>query len=604
MISPEYIRLPKLIYNNIYIVDDRNAWSSVSAAADPAKDLVLCTDFGLKNQLEAEGYTTEFIDHLVNNRILDPLNFEMHNFLNAWFLDKDGKDLLHYNGYSLGDSLLLFVINEVTYTCHFLINILAIPSLQYKNCIIATENPTILSCLDFAKIRYKKENTTKGSQAVYFFPIIKWIQEKTQRTSLSYKLKNAIANGFDYFFSARDRVMPAKKHYIYIQAYHPTFGILDKLRLNKDIQLILANYSGLKKLTGERRVHYTVYSKNRKLAESMMDEFRKTRNRVWEFDGHKISDLIYSRIETIIQHHLEEALNKADSIENHFRHARLDLMVPITNLWIENRLLMYYCKKHKIPVFMIINGLLNASYLLDAKDSDFVNCYSDSIRQYYFNNSPAAFPLGDPRMDKYARSPKKSINRENPTIIIGSAGYSPIDLNSFLAHEFTYLYDVLTAIRAMVSEGRNAKVVLKVRANGYVHLYQQLIHEYFSDIKVDIEQDASFFDVIQRADLYLSIWSQTIFEAASIGIPTIYYSNNTHEIHPPFDGKSELVSAFTLEELTEKMRAFYTGSSIFDRFLEKSTQEKYIGELSGNNTNNNLRMIYDILEGKQPLVRL
>ena len=60
-----------------------------------------------------------------------------------------------------------------------------------------------------------------------------------------------------------------------------------------------------------------------------------------------------------------------------------------------------------------------------------------------------------------------------------------------------------------------------MRGNGYLDLYTNFVNEYFSCLKIVLIQDKSFFEVIKEADLYLSIFSQTIFEASCLGIPVI-----------------------------------------------------------------------------------
>ena len=200
-------------------------------------------------------------------------------------------------------------------------------------------------------------------------------------------------------------------------------------------------------------------------------------------------------------------------------------------------------------------------------------------------------------MDKYAGVTIKKINRDSPTIIIGAAGYDSIDLNSYLAYEFDFLYDILFCINENIKKGYEANVVLKVRGNGYVSLYTDFIEEYFYHLNVKIVQDKSFFEIISKADLYISIFSQTIFEASCFGIPSIYYKKDTQFIHAPFDGKCELVTANDITQLQEKIDLFYNGSDVFDTFMQKSVLEKYIGPLDGKNTQRNIDFIMDLVEG-------
>jgi hypothetical protein len=198
-------------------------------------------------------------------------------------------------------------------------------------------------------------------------------------------------------------------------------------------------------------------------------------------------------------------------------------------------------------------------------------------------------------MDRYASLTPKSINRKSPTVIIGAAGYDSIDLNSYLAYEFDFLYDILFCIDNALKQGLNAKVILKVRGNGYYELYADFISEYFSHLNITIIQNGRFSDLVQKADLYISFFSQTIFEAACLRIPTIYYKKDSQYLHEPFDGNSELVTAYDQNSLLDKIYLFYSSSDVFDEFMKTEVLEKYIGSLEGKNTQNNIDFIMDLV---------
>jgi hypothetical protein len=256
---------------------------------------------------------------------------------------------------------------------------------------------------------------------------------------------------------------------------------------------------------------------------------------------------------------------------------------------------MQYCFSKNIPVFTIINGQLNTSFTYEAKDSDYVNCYSDSMKRNYFGDKQTVFSLGDPRMDNYANLISKEINRKNPVIIIGTAGYDSTDLNSYLAYEFDFIYDILYSLQQLFDDGFSATIIIKVRANGYINMYKKFVKEYFPNILISLVQNNSFIEVIKTGDLYISIFSQTIFEAACFGIPAIYYKKDTQFIHEPFDGNSELVTAKDIHELKKVIRLFYLNDEIFNKFLSKKILEKYIGPLDGLNRRRNIDFIHELI---------
>jgi hypothetical protein len=239
--------------------------------------------------------------------------------------------------------------------------------------------------------------------------------------------------------------------------------------------------------------------------------------------------------------------------------------------------------------------LLFYSFFNDAKDSNYVNCYSESIKVNYFGNVSNAIPLGDPRMDNYYNTVNKEINHCNPTIIIGTAGFSTTDLNSYLGFEFDFLFDILNGVEKLTKSGRKSKVILKVRSNGYVNLYDSFVKEYFQDINVEIIQEQNFSDIITKADLYISFYSQTLFEASCLGIPVIYYKKDTQLFYAPFDNGSELMTATNELELLKLLVLFYNKDSRFESFKSKLVMEKYIGHLDGGNIARNVDFILDLI---------
>jgi len=595
MIELNNAALYEKTYSTIFIVENRNLWEGI--AADKNTDLILCIDFGLKKELEDSGYQVEFLDHLVSNNVLNPLNFEMHRFLRNWFKGEGGNDLLHYSGLDMGDAHLLHIINEVNYFCHFLFNALAIKYLKHQQLLIATKDKYIIDSLNLIEVQFKAvQISVKGEvKPSYAFPILEWVAEKTQKRSFTRDLKNKLANLFDHTFKFLDPIINRGKKFVYIHRYYPTAGVIAELQKVKGTQLVYNNYSGLDHILSERRIHYGTKENSAKTAAALLNNFIRNRSSVWKYDEYDVSGYLYGIIENVLREKLPSTVDAANSINSWFKKYKINLMVPITNLWTENRLLMKYCQANNVPVFMIANGMLTLPFYEDGKDSNYVNCYSESVKEQYFNNSAAAIALGDPRMDGYASLDKKDINYHAPVVVVGTAGYNPVDLNSYLAVEFDFLYDILFNIEKQVSNGKPVKVILKIRGNGYMHLYRSFVDEYFAGLDVELIQHQSFLEVIKRADLYISIYSQTLFEASCMGIPVIYYKKDTQLSNKPFDGNSELVTPVNSKELDDAITGFFERDERFELFKRKEVMEKYIGYLDGGNTKRNTDFIIDLL---------
>ena len=182
-----------------------------------------------------------------------------------------------------------------------------------------------------------------------------------------------------------------------------------------------------------------------------------------------------------------------------------------------------------------------------------------------------------------------------PTVTIGASGHSNVDLNSYLAVEFEFMYDVLQALRISRERGVQLRIVIKVRANGYRGQYEDFVREFFPGMVDEILDSVPMKKVLEKTDFYITVYSSTVFEASCLGIPCVYYKKDTEITDPPFDGNSELVTVGNVDDLIKAIADFQSGHERYDAFLEKSVMEKYIGPLDGKNLDRNLAFIYDLL---------
>jgi hypothetical protein len=259
------------------------------------------------------------------------------------------------------------------------------------------------------------------------------------------------------------------------------------------------------------------------------------------------------------------------------------------------------CKSRGIPSYLIINGMLGNAFLDEGKYATVINSYSVSIKEHYFRGMDNIVCLGDPRMDAYVQKAAhpRVINRETPTITIGASGHNNIDLNSYLAVEFEFLHDVLQALRILKDSGVRLRIVIKVRANGYRVQYEAFVKEYFPGLVDQLLDNAPMGMVLERTDFFISIYSQTLFEASCLGIPCLYFKKDNEIMDPPFDGHSELVTVGCIEDLVTAITDFRVGHGRYDAFLQRTVMEKYIGPLDGGNLERNLHFIYEMLEKNQ-----
>jgi hypothetical protein len=581
-------------YKILYIIENRNYWHLVKDEIDIKHDLVLTIDFAVKKDVEKIGGSVEFLDHLADPIYLNEMNYKLHHFIDNWFI-ADGEDVFKYREINFGNSFKLNILNDITYPFHFLTSFLCIRDLKYEKIICGADDIWIKQILNETQNNVEFLPLTHDlGLPTYYFPVARWM-----KTAITRKPLKQIA--LTYFLLLRkmsvsilNRLKSKNRKYIYVNVYFPTYEIVRCLKKDKSIELVLNNYTSLRNSLSENRINFRVKNTHKYL-DRYTNIFLSIKRISFHVSDMDFGPLLFKIIEPIVLENISRCLNSIDSIISYFEGKDLRLMIPITELWLENRLVINYCLKKNIPVYMIINGLLTNNSFKDGFDSTWVNSFGVVIKEDYYLNANNIKILGDPRMDFYANCEKKIINPLNPTIVIGTSGYNPVDLNSYLAIEFDFIFDVLEVLRKNINS-KKINILIKVRTNGYLEKYNEFIKEYFGEMEIHVVQNVPFINVIKKADLYISIYSQTLFEAACLGIPSIYYKKDTEVNSRPFDCKSELVTAENITELENSVNSFFEKSEIFTNFMKKETLEKYVGFLDGNNCKRNLEFIYSLLE--------
>ena len=158
------------------------------------------------------------------------------------------------------------------------------------------------------------------------------------------------------------------------------------------------------------------------------------------------------------------------------------------------------------------------------------------------------------------------------------------------------MYEVLASFKELKNEGQLFSIIIKVRPNGVLDQYNSFVKEYFPELQIEILRDVVMIDVLIKTDLYISIYSQTLFEASCLGIPSIYYKKDKEHLDAPFDGHSELVTVDSIDNLKQAFVDFTNSHPRFDKFLDITVMEKYIGPLDGKNTIRNIDFIYGLLD--------
>lgn len=595
-------------YRNMYIVDSLFVWMNESFNYCPDSDLVLTFDLALKKMIENRCGDAFFVDHLLKSEAMQRNNHLIYKFFDAWHLDLNGNDIFKFRDVSFGRAFQLECWNDFTYYIRLYLNVSALKNIRRDVLEVASSDEVLMKILcQLGLISAEHQNVVANSGAnvdSFYFPVAQWMDEKVRPSGLRgflYKARSLFNLLYGRWMICLDGVKKTNKKTVFVQEYHPTKRILEHLRQNIDVNVLLANPSKGSKF----REHISQrvlpisnsVSKFEYEASELLKLFseKKCQQLILD-DGSNITESVYRIIENRVSACLSGYLAVLDSSLFYLNKNNINLEILISNIGNPITLFDCACESKNIPSYLIINGLLGPEYVNESKRATYINAYSESIKQYYFRGMDNIVVLGDPRMDMYSGNVKKNrVNREVPTVVIGASGFNNVDLNSYVAVEFDFMFDVLTALSIIKQRG-NVRVIIKTRPNGYKWQYEQLAEKYFDGLVDHIIDDAPMVDVLRRADFYISIYSQTLFEASCLGVPVCYYKKDSEVKDPPFDGKSELVTASNVTELTQALDDFKHCHERYDDFLKRDVMEKYVGPLDGKNLKRNLDFVFHLLE--------
>lgn len=594
----------KSTYRHIYIVDTLEIWLELKNEYDSKVDLVLTYDFALKkhiNSLDGEVY---YLDHLVEQEEMHENNFVIYEFFEKWNLDEFGNDLFVYQGVPFGFSFRLEFWNDYVSFMRVFLSLSKLSAVGYESLGLATRDNNVIDTLEFLRLQYSEVCSDIDQKDGFYFPIHKWMDEQIRPNKIRgmlYKTRAAVTALYGSLNLLYDRFFSRKKKAtVFLQEYHPTKDILKALRADSDVELLLCNFSrgsGLKDKLKESLLPIYNLNSYDKQCQSLIDYYKERKSCKLIVNNHDISSIAYGIAEKRAFSSLPKTLSTLNSCISYLDRKTVDLEILIANIGFTATIFDCVCKARNVPSFLIINGLLGPDYSDDSKHADFINSYSTSVRDNYFKGMDNIFPLGDPRMDMYLSSNVKEVDRECPTVVIGASGFNAVDLNSFVAVEFEFLSSVLNSLNKVKETGQKFKIIIKVRPNGYRSQYERFVSKYYSGLVDEIIDSVPMKEVLVRADFYISIYSQTLFEASCLGVPAVYYRADNEIIHPPFDMKSELVTVTNESDLVKAFLDFINGDSRYDAFLDRKVMEKYVGPLDGKNLERNLKFINDLLIG-------
>ncbi len=598
------LKLRSKNFKTIYLVDSFSNWHSRLEYCQET-DLVLTFDFELKKHINSIGGTAHYIDDLNFAEVFQNNNASTLTFLQNWYLDSDKNDIFSYDGIGFGETLRIYLWSEVCYFIRLCVSLEVLQNLSYDLIVLIENEGHIKNCLEELGIKFAVSlpiNPTNSTK--YYFDIHGYMDTSLQTMTL----KSRLLQLHQYFYGTlrviADSLFRSEKKAIYIQVYHPTLGIIRKLKQRKELRVITSNYIGGYGITSNFRQRliprHLKYKKFQESARVLLQNYQTHKSaEIYLDSGRNISDACHKIIENAIGPVIAKAIGDIVSTRRFLKRTPISLVVLISNLGIPEGVLRRVTANENVRTYMIINGLLNGDFGDQSSDADVINCYSQSIRLNYFKNSSKTVCLGDPRMDVYQSADTDSGKRKlNTRIVIGTSGFNSLDLTSFSAIEFEFIYEILTAIHNVWEPPASYSLTIKVRANGLVSQYERFVKQYFPDIPIRIVQKISIKDLLEHCDMYISTHSQTLFEASCAGVPVIYYKNHVESLHAPFDSNSELITCHSVSELEKILKDTDYRRELFQPFLRREIMEKYVGPLDGRNLDRNIEFILKLVNSQ------
>jgi hypothetical protein len=599
-----HFRMLKNSYRKVFVVESVNTWQFENEY-DAATDLVLTLDFGLKHMIQSYGGEAHYLDAIGKVEVLQENNLILLEFLQQWFRKEDGKDFFVYKDIEFGKSLRLVFWSELMFFVRLCICLEMLKTFDYEYLILSENSNKIEIALKAIEIEFKRTpRVSISSREAYFFDIHRYMNEALMNVSFRYRAIQLYQSVHSRMRLRLDEFFNSESQRVCVQVYHPTLKVIQELRTTRGVQVITSGYVPTGSLISlfKQRI---LLSPNRKNdyafeCESILQEFFLGRKKKMVLaSGRDITKECYDLIDMYIREKIPEALAEIVAALRFQSKLPLNLNVCISSIGISNIVNNEVCRIKGVQSFFIANGLLNSRFGDEGLDFDFINSYSASIKKHYFQNSSKARPLGDPRMDTYgSENPVRVVDREFPTIVIGASGFNSTDLTSYAAIEFEFLSDVLNSIIQVPNYGNQVEIKVKVRANGYLAQYKTFISQFYPFLNISVIQDTDIFDLLKNCDLYISIASQTLFEASCLGIPVVYYKNDREVLDSPFDSQSELPTFHSSDELAEALNDFRLGRDKFSEFQSREVMEKYIGPLDGRSLRRNIDFIMNLIRTK------
>ncbi len=565
-------------------------------------------DWFVEKEIRCAGYDVVILENHLDKSEVEKLTHQEMNELATWFIDDAGNDFSQYRGISLADSAIQHFCNGVfSKIFNFVPNVLKLIDIYKPKKIIYEYHLMYRKCIYFdnedvlLKLICDKHGVELECIYTNSFDEIdeeRYNQSPVLRRNKGYlgdslsvgNIKNVILNLYNYFQIKKHQLKQKfgrKKVCIFTDN---TRGTLDFKVFcennNKNYLFILGNRpksllrdTSILLKSGGKIKHLELNS----LRNKWKNFVRMKRNEKFVYFDIDFTSYIDLEVNWAIDNVFPKLINLIDKVVNYFSKVRIDLILTQSDSTIDYRYIFNIARKMNIKNYIHPDGP-RFIIMIGARYAENILLYSTSTLNDYKVSGVKSnmFVVGNPPFQKLFKS---SLNTQNAIstgnkkrILVGAKNEGPWILGNYLSSSIQFLEDILKGIYPL-----REHFEVTVRNNPAQSNFLNLLkNRHFKDYDFEIQEASKvpFLEAVHDFDIFILKWTTIVYEAAILGKLVIFYSDNNLFLYPPFDGKSELTTAGSPDELTTILKNILNGNfSDYLKFNKQDVLEKYVGPL-------------------------
>jgi hypothetical protein len=215
---------------------------------------------------------------------------------------------------------------------------------------------------------------------------------------------------------------------------------------------------------------------------------------------------------------------------------------------------------------------------MEAKTADLTLAYGSSMLKHHLKGKRAQ-AVGNPLFDAASRKKAAAKPAHPPkNILIGTLGICLGDINCQYSCSEQYIIDVLHALQA--SSSRDLNITIKIHPAENLSFYRWLLNKQGFD-RVKIIAGGDIQAIMSDYDLVIMPHSVSLFEAALMGLPVVFYLPTKQIMSEPYDGFKHLPTAFTKAELIQVLSQALADKHYAYSFTSSEVLEPFTGPVDG-----------------------